>query len=103
MKRMTFDGEFAYRCGKYGFIIPGGCYDLSAFFEHHIKPPIGQPVRLTIEIEEVSLRDRVAKIFDEGLFYQDPFYQERGFSLAPAISLLKDRVLAEFDKEQQTK
>jgi len=65
-----------------------------------LRPFRDQLVRVSIEIEPVSLRDRVAKIFDE----EGSFFVTSGEPRAKAYAdAIRRRVLAEIDKERQAK
>ena len=76
----------------------GGEY-VGPWLYEHCNKLFDRNIRLTIEIEEIeptSLRDRVAKIFDDELAVSE-------CSRYVGVGMMKDRVLAELDKEEQAR
>ena len=104
--RRTFEGK----------VSPRGYEEHSGYrLDHYVSGPEGnfyphnwlkgelsrlerKTICVTIEIEEVSLRDRVAKIFDDflGVGVGDPLKERSDY----VVNLLKEKVLAEIDRGQ---
>jgi len=96
MKRTyTYEGKLTEEQGCF-WIGPKG-----STLQENVSLPIrhflGQEVRLTIEVEPISLKDRVEKIFEQRDFVTLDIPYPSGV-VHEIINVLKRRVLAEIEK-----
>jgi len=66
MTKRTFEGKVGYAHGIPTVFIDGRDWYFPDFdFKNHLKNMVGQTVRVSIEVEPITLKDRIEKIFEK--------------------------------------